>query len=492
MNTTFYHRLFIMLLITISSGAFAQIKFRKKIGGNGYDYGMTAIQIENKGYVLCGSTSSYGYGNSDVFVVKTDSMGVPGPHTTFGGINIDRGNCIRKTNDNGYIITGYSNSFSGGGYDVYTVKTDSNFTQQWAKAYGGNDWDFGNCVEQTSDGGYIICGSTYSFGNGNEDYYIVKTDSNGDTLWTRIYGGSKQDIARSIIETSDGGYLVTGVTQSFGDTLGDFYTVKMDLNGDSLWTNKFGGVQADMAYDVLESINGYYIICGETKSLGAGDADGVIYQLSYTGITGINYTFGGASFDNFQSITERPDGKIAMTGKTTSFGFANGNGEVLLVALKSDWTFYNATTYGGYEKENAFSVETTEDNCFIICGQTNDTNNGLEDIYLIKTDTLGASTTTDVFAPTSIFENALTSSTIKLYPNPANQHTIIELTDNSNGELLMISNSLGQTVKQLSLKGISKGNVIITTDEFENGIYFIVIFNTDHALISTQKLIIQH
>ncbi len=483
---------YVVLLMGCTTPLFSQIKFRKKIGGNGYDYGMSAIQIEEKGYIICGSTSSYGYGNSDIFIVKTDSLGTPGVHTTFGGINIDRGTCIRKTTDNGYIISGYTNSFSTGGYDVYVIKVDSLLNQQWAKSLGGDDWDFANCVEQTSDGGFIICGSTYSFGNGNEDYYVVKTNSLGDTTWTKTYGGANQDVAKSVIETSDGGFLITGFTKSFGDVQGDIYSVKIDINGDTLWTNKIGGLQADSGFDVIESSAGYYIVCGETKSIGAGDADGVIYRISYSGVTGINYTFGGASFDSFQSITEKANGHIAMTGKTTSFGFANGNGEVLIVALKQDWSFVNATTFGGYEKEDAFSVEPTEDNAYIICGQTNDTYNVLEDIYLIKTDSTAASTTIDVSNPTTIFENTTKTATIKLYPNPANSQIIIDLKDIKEDATIVITNSIGQVVKRATLSGMNNSTVVVPTSTLASGIYFLSVYATGYRIIGTEKVSIQH
>lgn len=485
--------LFIFLMFITS--IFGQIKFRKKVGASGYDYASSGFQIENKGYIVCGSSSSYGNGNSDVFVVKVDSLGNPGVYSLYGGINVDRGNCIKRTTDNGYIITGFTNSFGSGGYDVYLIKLDSNLTEQWSKIYGGNDWDFGNSVIQSSDGGYMICGSTYSYGNGNEDYYIIKTNNLGDTVWTKTFGGPKQDVANSLIETSDGAYLVTGFSKSLGDTLGDFYTVKIDFNGDTLWTNRFGGAQADFGNDLLESSSGYYIVCGETKSLGAGGSDGVIYQISTSGITGTNYTFGGSSFDNFQSITERPDGKIAMTGKTTSFGFANGNGEVLIVVLKQDWSFVNATTFGSYEKESAFSIEVTQDNGFFICGQTNNTANLLEDAYIIKTDTLGFSASTDIDAPLSI-TNPLTSNNLffNIYPNPTNHIIYVDFKNNFAEKkcVLRISNILGESVFEKELNDIFKATQLIDVSSFIRGMYLVSLMDSSGRTISAQKIIVEH
>ncbi len=489
------HNFILFVFLVCFFSAFGQIKFRKKIGAQGYDYAMSGFQIANKGYIVCGSSSSYGNGNSDVLVVKVDSVGNPGIYGMYGGINVDRGNCIKRTADNGYIITGFTNSFSVGGYDVYLIKLDSNLTEQWSKIYGGDDWDFGNSVIQTSDGGYLICGSTYSFGNGDEDYYLVKTNNLGDTTWTKTFGGAKQDVAKSVIETLDNAYLVTGFSKSLGDTLGDFYTVKIDYNGDTLWTNRFGGVQADFGNDLLESSSGYYIVCGETKSLGAGDSDGVVYQISTSGITGVNYTFGGSSFDSFESITERLDGKIAMTGKTTSFGFANANGEVLIVVLGQDWSFVNATTFGSYEKENAYSIEVTEDNGFFICGQTNNTSNLLEDAYIIKTDTLGFSTSSDIDAPLSI-SNSYSSNNFlfNIYPNPANHMIYVDFKNNFTEKkyFLRISNILGENIFEKELNDIFKGTQLIDVSSFIKGMYIVSLIDYSGRIMGAQKIIIEH
>nr|MDQ3047823.1 hypothetical protein [Bacteroidota bacterium] len=194
------------------------VKFRKVIGSNGYDYGMSAVQMFNKGYITAGSTTSFGSGNTDIYIVKTDSLGLPYDDAYFGGINIDRANCIRQTADSGFVILGYTNSLGAGGYDIYLIKTDEFLNIQWSKTYGGADWDFGNCIEQTTDGGYIICGSTYSYGAGDQDYFMIKTNASGVGLWSRTFGGAKQDEAKSVIQTSDGGYAITGFSKSMGDT----------------------------------------------------------------------------------------------------------------------------------------------------------------------------------------------------------------------------------------------------------------------------------
>ncbi len=172
----------LLLCLPFAAQAQTPVKFRKVIGNTGYDDGYSVQQTHDKGYIIGGATSSFGSGSTDMYAVKTDSMGIPRMHQPLGGINIERGYSIKETTDHGYIFLGYTNSYGAGGYDFYLVKMDSALIPQWTKTYGGTDWDFGYSVKQTADGGYILCGSTFSYGKGDQDYYLVRTDAGGDTL----------------------------------------------------------------------------------------------------------------------------------------------------------------------------------------------------------------------------------------------------------------------------------------------------------------------
>ena len=486
-------RFLLLLIALIWFGNFmnAQIKFRKVIGNTGYDYGVSAQQTIDSGYVVLGSTSSFGAGSTDIYMVKTDSMGIPYWHQAFGGINIDRGTCVKQTADSGYVILGYTNSYGAGGYDVYLIKLDKLFNTTWAKTYGGTNWDFGNCVEQTLDGGYIICGETFSFGNGDEDYYIIKTNANGDTTWTKTYGGIEQDIAKSIIETSDGNFLVTGTSKSLGDVNGDFFTLKLNTSGDSLWSNKFGGTSADYGYDVVESIFGGYLLVGETASFGTGGGttDGVLVKLSALGIVDSIKTLGAALNDNFQSVTEDSDGKVAMAGTTYSYGDPGGNGDFIFYTLKSDWDYYGLTTFGTMQRDNGFSVETTNDNAFIICGTTNGFNMGIDDIYLIKTDTLCLASVAPSNFYTSTEEFTFDNeNTFLLFPNPANETIHIDLASSKGKVTIEFFDAFGKQVLHKEIE--TTETVIIESEGLAKGLYLVRI--SDEQTVKTKKIIIQH
>lgn len=479
-----------LLLMTIVWGSYAQTKFRRVIGNTGYDYGYSVKQTADKGYIVGGSTTSWGAGNSDMYLVKTDSMGIPTMHKTYGGINIDRGTCIRQTSDSGYVFAGYTNSYGAGGYDIFVVRLDSTFNILWEKTYGGSDWDFGNCIEQTSDGGFIICGSTFSFGNGNEDYYLIKTNAAGDTLWTKTYGGSNQDVANSVVPTSDGGYILTGISKSLGDANGDFYTVKTNNLGDTLWTYRYGGSQLDQANAVIESSAGGYLIAGETKSFGAGSSDGILVKINNSGAYVLNYLMGDVGYDNIKSLCEKSDGKIDMVG--TTFNYGGINGDVFEHIVRADFSFYNATTFGTLQEDFGYAVAPTQDNSFVLCGTTTGFNNGLEDIYLIKTDTNGLAgfTGSETNLVISGIEEHNVHNQPAIYPNPANERITVNFPASYRDieTEVRVLDIMGKEQKRIRLQHSLPFQ--LSTEELANGIYLLQFIQEGSC--SSTKLIIQH
>jgi hypothetical protein len=160
---------------------------------------------------------------------------------------------------------------------IFTSFTSLN--AQWALTYGGSYSDVAQSIQQTNDGGYIIAGETRSFGAGLNDIWILKLDSNGATVWQRTYGGSYRDIARSIQQTGDGGYIVAGDTESFGAGMSDIWVLKLDSNGATVWQRTYGGSGGDVARTIQQTDDGGYIVAGYTESYGAGANDFFVLKL---------------------------------------------------------------------------------------------------------------------------------------------------------------------------------------------------------------------
>ena len=206
---------------------------------------------------------------------------------TFGGSNGDWGFSVQQTSDGGYIILGGTVSYGAGEIDAWLIKTDTSGDTLWTKTFGGGGSDWGFSVQQTSDGGYIIGGSTSSYGAGSDDAWLIKTDTSGHTLWTETFGGSNSDYGGSVQETYDGGYIITGSTTSYGAGEHDVWLIKTNSSGDTLWTRTFGGSSIDFGYSVQQTSDGGYIITGETDSYG-GDGDAWLIRLAPdTGVVGI-------------------------------------------------------------------------------------------------------------------------------------------------------------------------------------------------------------
>jgi hypothetical protein len=357
--------------------------FQNTFGGDSLDMGYSVQQTNDGGYVLTGSTNSYGNGDSDVYLIKTDGNGDSLWTRTFGGENQDYCNSVQQTTDGGYIITGRTESYGAGNKDVYLIKTDGNGDSLWTKTFGGTSFDNGISVQQTNDGGYIILGGTESYGAGNRDIYLIKTDGNGDSLWTKTFGGASQDFGNFVKQTNDGGYIVTGVTESYGAGNKDAYLIKTDASGDSLWTKTFGGSKFDLGNSVQQTNDGGYIVTGRTASFGAGSLDVYLIKTDGNGDSLWAKTFGGSSFDLGFSVQQTTDGGYIIIGGTDSYG--NGDRDFYLIKTDVNGDLIWTKTFGGIFRDVGSSVQQTTDGGYIITGHTT-SGNGDRDLLLIKAD----------------------------------------------------------------------------------------------------------
>jgi hypothetical protein len=362
------------------------VTFEKIYGGSGEDRGHSVQQTADGGYITAGTTTSYGAGQYDVYLLKTDADGNKTWEKTFGGSSYDFAESVEQTTDGGYIVTGHTQSSGAGGYDVYLIKTDADGNKTWEKTFGGPKWDQSRSVQQTSDGGYIISGNTESYGSGATDVYLIKTDSAGNLVWEKTFGGAGSDYGRSVQQTSDGGYIIAGMTRDFDTGNIDVYLIKTDAGGNKTWEKTFGGTDEDRAREVRQTKDGGYIIAGETYSFGAGSYDVYLIKTASNGNKTWQKTFGGASLDSAHSVKQTSDSGYIIAGAERSF--SADIQDAYLIKTDTDGNLIWDRSFSGTSLDRFTSVQQTTDSGYIIAGYSDSSGSG-RDVYLVKTDSNG-------------------------------------------------------------------------------------------------------
>jgi hypothetical protein len=520
-STNLFCVLFFLFNVT-SSG---QITFQKTYGAAfGGQVGHTVLQTVEGGYIISGFTDIFGAGGNEIYLIKTDANGNLQWTKTYGGIDHDSDGSVQQTSDSGYIIIGRTISFGSGNSDIYLIKTDVNGNVIWSKTFGGTNNDVGMDVQQTSDGGFIVTGGSQGSGTGPMDSFLIKTDANGDTLWTKSYSTLNSGYGSSVRQTSDGGYIICGAANSFGLGSNDVYLFKTDVDGNLTWSKTFGGSSDDYGCSVRQTTNGGYVICGYTY-LGAGNYDCYLIATDSNGDTLWTKAYGGPLEDRGLSAEQTSDGGFILTGYYSPV-WQN----IKLYLIKTNFTgdLIWSKAYGG-SVESGQSLKQTSDMGYIITGASASFSFGYNNVYLVKTDSLGNSgcydsvITTIVTSPptqvtnvttlisstnfiitsaptivgnggtsatfcTSAGINELTTNnSFSIFPNPSSGNLIISFEGTIIKGNVEILNILGENVYSENIFNKSKEE--INLKNISEGIYFVKVFDGEKNYC--KKLIVE-
>jgi len=381
-----------------------RIGWQKSLGGTGNEEAASIQQTSDGGYIVAGYTASTNgdvsgnHGSDDYWVAKLDANGTIIWQKTIGGTLADRAYAVQQTADGGFVVAGFAQSTNGdvtgnrGSRDMWVVKLDANGNITWQKALGGSTTDEAYSVQQTADGGYIVAGFTYSnngdvTGNhGMHDFWVVKLNSSGGLVWQKALGGTGMDIATSVRQTSDGGYIVAGyaastngdVTFNYGTS--DYWVVKLDGNGNLQWQKSLGGSSSDKASSVMQTADGGYIVTGSSASFngnvtgGHGSFDYWVVKLNASGNLVWQKALGGSGADESSFVSITGDGGYIVSGYTSSNnGNVTGNHgsqDAWILKLDASGNIQWQKALGGSLNDKAAFVHQTSDRGYIIAASS--------------------------------------------------------------------------------------------------------------------------
>ncbi len=447
-------------------------KFYCRYGGEGVDIGYSVKETYNRSYIIIGSTSSFGAGGTDAFMLLVDSMGNLTWQKTFGGLGNDVGkSIIINPVDSGFVFAGYTSSFGSGGYDFYLVRTDKNGNKIWERNYGGNDWDFGVDVCLASDGDIVIGGNSPNpLNNLSNDCLILKVKSQtGDIVWQKKIGGQEEENFQKIKRTSDGLFTILFNSKSYGDLNGDIVLYKLGVNSDSIASKIIGKLnKTEVGYDFIEDKNNDLVVCGaiDTSKTNWGSYQCYVLKTKMTGTLIAEQQFGGAgNEDRFFSITDfKKRNKYYFSRRVfhPSFGI-----DIQPVVLDYFFVYNASVTYGFEGNDEAFQIISTIDNGAVMIGSAKQNSGSNSDVFLVKLDSTGYNTN-EITSSKQI--EMLSNDKAKLYYNNFKLFFDKSLRNHA----IEIINQLGEVVQRetlndtpLNLKGLKSKEIyfIVIDDE---------------------------
>ncbi len=401
----------ITLALFVCWNYYAQ-NFQKILGGPGNERGSAVVITYDGGYATAGHTTSYGAGGEDFYVIKTDSLGNILWQKTYGATG-DEGMPVRvdlaQTPDSGFLLGGATSSFGAVSLDGYILRLDSLGNVLWEYKYST-----ANAIESIHEFSFLANGDILAYGSDNQDNFgsadalLLRLDSNGNLIWSRVYGGGVNDSFSTAMELPGGNIIAAGSSSTFGPGSYGGYLVKMDANGNIIWDYSYGGSGQDGFSASLMTDDNYIITTGPTSSFGSGDVDILLTKIDTNGIVLWSKAYGGSNFDRGVSVTEIPNSTDLYLASLTQ-SYNNGDYDILIMRVDSIGNMIWSKKFGtdGSDQVHIWgaksTLQSTDDGGFIFTGWSDSLSIGADDALLIKGDSLGSILCTDVVVNTTSF-----------------------------------------------------------------------------------------
>ena len=448
-----------------------QVLWSKAYGTSAYDNSEFAIETFDHNIVCTGRSNIQNGFPTSAIIFKTDSAGNLIWSKSFGGLANDGFAQVIETSDNGYALVGNSESTSSGSSDVLLVKTNINGDTIFSRSYGTIENEAGTSVIQLPDNGFVICGRQITFPGGNQssDGLLLRTDAAGNLLWSKLYGDSLLDELTALQLLADGGYIVTGSTSTFGQGGYDILLMKSDNNGNLVWSKTFGGNKTEAAYDIHINPDSSFFLSGYTESYGSGNERGDDSSNVFLMKTNVNGDFlwmevygDGLQDEAFRSAKAN-DGGYIIPGFTTNYLF-NDSSQMLFI--KTDSLGISGCHEEGITPVDSFIVMPVQNITLNVLG-------GISVSNLALTETTFTPDLDDACLFASVNRNELTEK-LNVFPNPFNERIEIKVDNYSQGSELLIADLYGKEIKSLK---INSSSIIFQTNELEKGAYIFSLKN---------------
>lgn len=456
-TTNFFGTIF---LILISSWCSAQTYFQKVYLSSPYDQeGQDVVPCPDGGYLIAGYTTNSVLYDCDIQITKSDAAGNKVWQKTFGGAKPDFAKHMIATSDGNFMIVGYSESYSSGDRDIYVLKVDQSGNEVWKKTYGGWGNDVGEDIIATSDGNFLIVGYSDSGSSTGQNANLIKIDASGNQIWSKQYGGSGDDFARSVKQCSDGGFIMLGNTLSYG-TNGDAYLVRTDASGTESWYKTFGGSLYDEGTYITLNSDGSFTFLMRDSSNAGQDIDVRVIKTDANGNVIWNKNYGGTKKDTPKMINNTSDGGYIIAAISRSFGWINPDMWILKADANGDTTW--TRHYGGVAHEHAYVAKEQADGSYIVVGKTDSYGPDM-DIMFLKLNSQGtlAVGINEIYADAGI---------IRLFPNPNNGNMNIDLRGVTFAKI-SISDAIGREI--YSKEAIREEELKISLETGKPGLYIL-------------------
>ncbi|MDP8268912.1 MAG: T9SS type A sorting domain-containing protein [Candidatus Tenebribacter davisii] len=453
---------FLLMVCTVLVAQAPDTLWTKTFGGIYYENANSVQQTNDGGYVITGRTQSYGLGMHDIWLIKTDENGNEEWNRTFGGNENDEANCVQQTLDSGYIIVGSTNSYGAGSADIWVIKTDSFGNEEWNTTIGGIGPEYGSFIQQTNDEGFIIVGHTNTFGIGNYNIWLIKIDSVGNEEWNRLFDHGTsygQDYVYCVKQTADEGFIISGNQGTSSGASRKAWLIKTNENGYELWNQTYyeEGYETTGHYVSLIP-NGGYIVTGLALETGSSNQDIVLFRTDESGNEIWYQKIDKGEMDNAYSVEVTNNGRFILCGYTNQQSLVDG----LVINIDEDGDEMWSIIIGGNPQDWLKSIKQTIDGGYIIAGETYGYGAGAGDFWLVK---LGVET--------GLENNIIANDEFQLrnHPNPFNPNTTIKFSILSESIVnITVFNIKGQKIKSLLNDQISAGeHSIVWNGEDDSG-----------------------